>query len=131
MPVVAPEFSDPDGKRAVELAQKRQARALVQPAIEPQDTKPRAVIEGGVLKGPAAGDLHEFHVDLNAFARLRLLEQLHLPGGTRFGVRRRRARPISRKIRWIVPTAMRTSWTRRNHSWGAAPRTPGLGALGQ
>jgi hypothetical protein len=80
VPVVAPEFSDPDGKRAVELAQKRQARALVQPAIEPPDTKPRAVIEGGVLKGPAAGDLHEFHVDLNAFARLRLLEQLHLPG---------------------------------------------------
>ena len=51
MPVVALKLPDRERKRAAELAQKRQARALVQPAIEPQDAKPCAVIEGGVLKG--------------------------------------------------------------------------------
>src|SRR5947209_13006744 len=39
MPVVALELPDREGERAAQLAQKRQARALVQPAIEPQNAK--------------------------------------------------------------------------------------------
>jgi hypothetical protein len=50
MPVVALELPDPEGKRAAQLAQKGHDRALVRPAIEPQDRKPRAVIEGGSAK---------------------------------------------------------------------------------
>src|SRR5206468_8433846 len=80
MPVVALELADPKGQRPTQLAQEGQARALVMPAIESQDAKPRAVIERGVLKGPAPRDLHELDVDLDTFARLSLLEQLHLPG---------------------------------------------------
>ena len=63
----------------------------MQPAIKPQDAKARAVIERGVLEGPAARDLHELHVDLDvigrnalswlfAFARLCFFKELHLPG---------------------------------------------------
>jgi hypothetical protein len=43
VPVVTLELPDPEGKRAAQLAQKRQARALAPTTIEPQDAKPRAV----------------------------------------------------------------------------------------
>jgi hypothetical protein len=88
----------------------------VQPAIEPQDAKPRAVIEGGVLKGPPAAIFTNF-TSTWTLSPGSAFSNTFICRGTRFGVRRRRARPISRKIRWIVPTATRTSWTRRNHSW--------------
>ena len=52
----------------------------MQAPIEPQDAKPRAVIERGVLKRPAPGDFDELHVDLDTFARLVFFEQLHLAG---------------------------------------------------
>ena len=48
MPVVTLELADPEGKRPAQFSQERQAGALVQAPIEPQDAKPRAVIEGGV-----------------------------------------------------------------------------------
>ena len=50
-------------------------------AVQPQHSEPRAVVDRGVLIRPAPRDLHEFHVDLNAFARFRFLEQRHLPRG--------------------------------------------------
>src|SRR5262249_42904107 len=61
-----------------ELGQEREAGALVQPAIEPQDPEAGAVVERGVLKGPTSGNLYELHVDLDRFARLGLLEEFHL-----------------------------------------------------
>src|SRR5512145_1796069 len=51
----------------------------MEPPIEPEHPKAGAVIQGGVLKRPPAGDLDEFHVDLNGLPGLGLLEKLHLP----------------------------------------------------
>src|SRR5436309_11710568 len=48
--------------------------------VEAQHAEARAVVQGGVLKGPAACDPHELHVDLNRLSRLGLFEQLHLAG---------------------------------------------------
>jgi hypothetical protein len=50
----------------------------VQPPIEPQHANARAVIEGGVLEGPSASNLHELHVNLDRFPWLSLLEELQL-----------------------------------------------------
>src|SRR5262249_12178815 len=76
--VVTLQLPDPEGERPAELGQEREAGALVQPAIQPQDPEARAVVERGVLKGPTPGDLYELHVDLDRFARLGLLEEFHL-----------------------------------------------------
>ena len=53
---------------------------MMQTPIEPQDTEARAIIQGGVLKRPAARDLYVLHVDLNRLSRFRLLEEFHLAG---------------------------------------------------
>src|SRR5262249_55419655 len=78
-PVVALQLADPERQRSRELAEKGQARALVEASVETQHPKARAIIQGGVLKGPAPRDLDELDVDLNALAGLGLLKQLHLP----------------------------------------------------
>src|SRR5205823_11900153 len=78
--VVALQLADPEGKRLLELDQKRQAGASVKPSVEAQDPKASAVVQGRVLERPASRNLHELNVHLDAFARLRLLEELHLPG---------------------------------------------------
>ena len=78
--VVALQFADPEGQRPLELAQERHAGALVQPPVETQNPKAGAVVQGGVLERSAARDFHELNVHLDAFARLRLLEELQLPG---------------------------------------------------
>jgi hypothetical protein len=53
---------------------------MMQTSVEPQDAEARTVVQGRVLKRPAARDLHVFHVDLNRLSRFRLLEELHLAG---------------------------------------------------
>src|SRR5436309_7243091 len=68
------------GKRPLELDQERQAGALMKPWVEAQDPKASAVVQGRVLERPASRNLHELNVHLDAFAGLRLLEELHLPG---------------------------------------------------
>src|SRR5205823_11309518 len=78
--VIALQLADPEGERPLELDQERQAGALVKPSVEAQDPKARAVVQGRVLERPASRNLHELNVHLDAFARLRLLEELHLPG---------------------------------------------------
>src|SRR5215475_6672000 len=78
LPVVALQLPDSEGEPPAELGQEGETRTLVQPPIEPQDPKARAVIERGVLEGPPARDLHEFHVDLDGLPRLGLLKELHL-----------------------------------------------------
>ena len=80
LPVVA--LQPLDGKREglPELGEERQARAVMKPPVEAQHPEAGIVVQGGVLKGPAARDLHELHIDLNGLSGLRLLEELHLPG---------------------------------------------------
>jgi hypothetical protein len=78
LPVVALQLPDPEEKCPAELGQEGEARALVQSAIEAQDAKARAVIQRGVLEGPAPRDLHKLDVDLDGLAGLRLFKQLHL-----------------------------------------------------
>jgi len=68
------------GKRPLELDQERQAGALMKPWVEAQDPKASAVVQGRVPERPASRNLHELNVHLDAFAGLRLLEELHLPG---------------------------------------------------
>src|SRR5262245_54694773 len=80
LPVVALKLPDPERKSAAQLGKKRQARALMQPSIEPEDPEACAVVERGVLKSPAARDFHELDVDLDAFPWLGLFKELHLPG---------------------------------------------------
>src|SRR5205823_6539202 len=81
--VIALQLADPEGERPLELDQERQAGALVKPSVEAQDPKARAVVQGRVLERPASRNLHELNVHLDAFAGLRLLEELHLPGDPR------------------------------------------------
>src|SRR5260370_15388801 len=69
---------DGERKGPPELGQEGEARAMMQPPIEPQDTEARTVVQGGVLKRPAARDLHVLHVDLNRLSRFRLAD---LQGG--------------------------------------------------
>ena len=80
LPVVA--LQPLDGKREglPELGEERQARAVMKPPVEAQHPEAGIVVQGGVLKGPAARDLHELHIDLNGLSGLCLLEELHLPG---------------------------------------------------
>src|SRR5437879_4408659 len=85
LPVIALQLADAEGKRPADLRQEHEARALVQPAIQPQDAKARAIIQRGVLERPAARDLNELHVDLDAFASVSLFKELHLPGDSLAG----------------------------------------------
>src|SRR5437867_1846538 len=78
--VVALQLADPEGERPLELDQERQAGALMKPWVEAQDPKASAVVQGRVPERPASRNLHELNVHLDAFAGLRLLEELHLPG---------------------------------------------------
>src|SRR5207237_6610734 len=71
---------DGERKGPPKLGQEGEARAMMQPPIEPQDTEARAVVQRSVLKRPAARDLHVLHVDLNRLSRVRLLEEFHLAG---------------------------------------------------
>src|SRR5437867_1792607 len=68
------------GKRPLELDQERQAGALMKPWVEAQDPKASAVVQGRVPERPASRNFHKLNVHLDAFAGLRLLEELHLPG---------------------------------------------------
>src|ERR1700736_2746983 len=52
----------------------------MQSPVEPEDPEPRAVVQGGVLKGPASRDLHVLDVHLNRLSWFRLLEEFHLAG---------------------------------------------------
>ena len=52
----------------------------MKPWVEAQDPKASAVVQGRVPERPASRNLHELNVHLDAFAGLRLLEELHLPG---------------------------------------------------
>jgi hypothetical protein len=78
--VVALQPREGERERPPELGEEGEARAVMQTPVELQDPKARTVVQGGVLKRPAARDLHVLHVDLNRLARFRLLEQLHLAG---------------------------------------------------
>src|SRR5262249_58581566 len=55
--------------------------AVVAAPIQPRGPKALAVIQRGVLEGPATGHLHEFDVHLDALPRLSLFKQLHLARG--------------------------------------------------
>jgi len=72
----------PDGEREGprQLGEEREARAVVQPPIEPQHAEAGAIVQGGVLERPAARDRHVFHIDLDRLTWFRFLEQLHLAG---------------------------------------------------
>jgi hypothetical protein len=63
-----------------QLREEREARAMVQTAIEPQHAEARTVVQGGVLECPPPRDLHVLHVDLNRLARFRFFEEFHLAG---------------------------------------------------
>src|SRR5205814_4631695 len=52
--VVALQLADPEGKRPLELDQKRQAGASVKPSVEAQDPKASAVVQGRGLERPAS-----------------------------------------------------------------------------
>src|SRR5215510_5754633 len=79
LPVVGLHFANGKGEGLDHLAEELLADAHVQPPIETKDPEPRAVIDGGVLVGLPAVDLHDFDVDLDRLAGRRLLEQLELP----------------------------------------------------
>ena len=87
-PVVALEAPNGKGEGTSELVQKGQAGPVVQPPVQPQDTEPRAIIQGRVLKRPPSRNFDKLDVDLDGLPGLGFFEQLELPGG-RFGVRRR------------------------------------------
>ena len=53
--VVALQFTDPEGERSLELGQEYHAGALVQPSVQPQDPKARAVVQGGRAFGAFDG----------------------------------------------------------------------------
>jgi hypothetical protein len=78
LPVIALQPLDGEREGPPELGEEGEARAVMQTPVEPQDAKARAVVQGRVLKRPAARDLHVLHVDLNRLSRFRLLEESHL-----------------------------------------------------
>jgi hypothetical protein len=78
LPVIALQPLDGEREGPPELGEDGVGRALMQTPVEPQDAKARAVVQGRVLKRPAARDLHVLHVDLNRLSRFRLLEESHL-----------------------------------------------------
>src|SRR5579864_4381540 len=60
------------------LAEERQTAAVVQIAIQPENSEAGAVIQGGVLEEPLPVDPYELHIDLDRIARLFLRKQAHL-----------------------------------------------------
>src|SRR5499425_1916510 len=78
--VIALEAPDGERKGPLQLGEEREARAVVQPPIEPQHAEAGAIVQGGVLERPAARDRHVFHIDLDRLTWFRFLEQLHLAG---------------------------------------------------
>ena len=80
LPMVALHSFDGERKGPLELSEEREARAVMQTSVQPQDAEARAVVQGGVLKRPTARDPHVLHVDLHRLSRFRLFEQPHLAG---------------------------------------------------
>jgi len=74
LPVVTLQPLDREGEGPMDLREEREARAVMQPPVEPQHAEARIVVQGGVLKRPAACDLHVLHLDLDRLAGFRLLE---------------------------------------------------------
>jgi len=54
---------DGERERPPELVEEGEARTVMQPPVDPQDPEARTVVQGGVLKRPAARDLHVLDVD--------------------------------------------------------------------
>ena len=77
-PVVALEAPNGKGEGAPELVQEGQAGPVVQPPVQPQDTEPRAIIQGRVLKRPPARNFDKLDVDLDGLPGLGLFEELQL-----------------------------------------------------
>src|SRR5215469_7925551 len=65
LPAVTLQPLDGEGERPLELGEEGEARAVMQPQVEPQDPEARTVVQGSVLKRPAARDLHILDVDLD------------------------------------------------------------------
>ena len=63
---VAVQSADPDGEGAADLGEKRRAGLLAEPRIEAENAQPRAIVDGGVLISPAAGNPDELDIDLDA-----------------------------------------------------------------
>ncbi|HZR82175.1 MAG TPA: hypothetical protein VFD92_13855 [Candidatus Binatia bacterium] len=97
-----------NGQRA-HLAEKRDARACVEPRIQPQDTIAAAVIDGRVPKHAPASDTNELYARLNAIAGSLALEELEL---SRPPLAHRLHRgSFDARTRWIVDCATRSRWT--------------------
>src|SRR5215813_1401601 len=71
LPVVTLQPLDGEGERPLALGEEGEARAGMQPPVEPQDPEARTVVQGRVLKRPAARDLHVLDVDLDRLSRFR------------------------------------------------------------
>jgi len=78
--MVALHSLDGERKGPPELSQERETRAVMQTSVQAQHAVARAVVQGGVLKRPAARDPHVLHVDLHRLSWFRLFEQPHLAG---------------------------------------------------